>query len=144
MRIYLDNCCFNRPFDDQDQIRIQLETEATVYILEQVTQGRLELAWSYILDFENAANPFRERKRSTDLWKSRSAINIQEAQTVVPIAQIIRERGLKDVDSLHIACAIAAECDLFVSTDDSILKYANRIGEIRVTDPITFAKELDK
>ena len=25
MRIYLDNCCFNRPFDDQSQIKIKLE-----------------------------------------------------------------------------------------------------------------------
>jgi hypothetical protein len=24
--IYLDNCCFNRPFDDQTQIVIYLET----------------------------------------------------------------------------------------------------------------------
>jgi hypothetical protein len=28
MKIYLDNCCFNRPFDDQGQIRIKIETEA--------------------------------------------------------------------------------------------------------------------
>ena len=26
MRIYLDNCCFNRPYDDQSQLRILLET----------------------------------------------------------------------------------------------------------------------
>ena len=28
MKLYLDNCCFNRPFDDQSQLRIRLETEA--------------------------------------------------------------------------------------------------------------------
>ncbi|MFN0197095.1 MAG: PIN domain protein, partial [Planctomycetaceae bacterium] len=32
MRIYLDNCCFNRPFDDQRQIRVRLETEAKLCI----------------------------------------------------------------------------------------------------------------
>lgn len=27
MRVYLDNCCYNRPYDDQSQMRIHLETE---------------------------------------------------------------------------------------------------------------------
>jgi hypothetical protein len=61
MRIYLDNCCLNRPFDDQRQARIRLEAEAKLCIQQQVREGRIELAWSYMLDFENAANPFEER-----------------------------------------------------------------------------------
>ncbi|MFO7884916.1 MAG: hypothetical protein R6U68_08850 [Desulfobacteraceae bacterium] len=32
MKIYLDNCCFNRPFDDQTSLRIRLETEAKLDI----------------------------------------------------------------------------------------------------------------
>ena len=32
MRIYLDNCCYNRPFDEQTQLRIRLETEAKLPI----------------------------------------------------------------------------------------------------------------
>ena len=64
MRIYLDNCCFNRPFDDQRQVRIRLEAEAKLLIQESVFDGNLELAWSYILDYENSANPFQERKRA--------------------------------------------------------------------------------
>ena len=26
MRVYLDNCCYNRPFDDQAQLTVRLET----------------------------------------------------------------------------------------------------------------------
>ncbi len=58
MRIYLDNCIFNRPFDDQRQIRIRLETEAKLYIQNMIANNLLELAWSYILDFENSQNPY--------------------------------------------------------------------------------------
>lgn len=58
MRVYLDNCCFNRPFDDQKQIRIRLETEAKLEIQQKILQNKIELAWSYILDFENEMNPF--------------------------------------------------------------------------------------
>lgn len=32
MRVYLDNCCYNRPFDDQRQVRVRLETEAKLRI----------------------------------------------------------------------------------------------------------------
>jgi len=31
MKIYLDNCSYNRPFDDQSQMKIRLETEAKLY-----------------------------------------------------------------------------------------------------------------
>ena len=37
MKIYLDNCCFNRPFDEQSWIRIMLETEAKLRIQEEVS-----------------------------------------------------------------------------------------------------------
>lgn len=50
MLIYLDNCSFNRPFDDQSQIRIRIETEAKLYIQENIVSGKLQLCWSYILE----------------------------------------------------------------------------------------------
>jgi hypothetical protein len=36
MKIYLDVCCLNRPFDDQTQDRIRLETEAVMLILGRI------------------------------------------------------------------------------------------------------------
>jgi hypothetical protein len=36
MRVYLDNCCFNRPFDDQRHLRIRLEAEAKLSIQEAI------------------------------------------------------------------------------------------------------------
>ena len=32
IKVYLDNCSYNRPFDDQKQLRISLETQAKLYI----------------------------------------------------------------------------------------------------------------
>lgn len=58
MRIYLDNCCFNRPFDDQSQIRIMLEAEAKLKVQDDILEKKFELVWSYILEAENMANPF--------------------------------------------------------------------------------------
>ena len=47
MRIYLDNCCFNRPYDNQAQIRISLEAQAKLYIqnlIRQKSDGKQEKA----------------------------------------------------------------------------------------------------
>jgi hypothetical protein len=62
MRVYLDNCCFNRPFDDQAPVRIRLETEAKMQIQQAIKDGRLLLVWSYILDYENALNLDEDRR----------------------------------------------------------------------------------
>ena len=43
MRIYLDNCIFNRPFDDQSQIRIRLEAEAKLFIQDKIKNNEIEL-----------------------------------------------------------------------------------------------------
>jgi hypothetical protein len=69
MRIYLDNCCFNRPFDDQDTLTVRMETEAKLQIQSMVKSGVLTLGWSYVLDFENAANPFEERRTEICRWR---------------------------------------------------------------------------
>ena len=47
MRIYLDNCCYNRPYDDQSQIRISLEAQAKIYIQTMIEAGKFELVSSY-------------------------------------------------------------------------------------------------
>nr|VFJ96540.1 MAG: hypothetical protein BECKH772C_GA0070978_1000720 [Candidatus Kentron sp. H] len=49
MRIYLDNCCFNRPFHDQSSLTIRLETEAKPEIQEKIESGVFALGWSYPL-----------------------------------------------------------------------------------------------
>lgn len=45
-RIYLDVCALCRPFDDQTQIRIRLETGAVQLILSHVRSGDLALITS--------------------------------------------------------------------------------------------------
>ena len=49
MRVYLDNCCYNRPFDEQAQLSVRLETEAKLEIQRQMRSGELEYVWSDML-----------------------------------------------------------------------------------------------
>jgi len=141
MRIYLDNCCFNRPFDDQKQLRIRLEAEAKIGVQEEIMEGRIELAWSYILDFENAMNPFEQRKVVVSQWRTHAAVHIQETDEIRRKADNLVQQGLKSKDALHVACAIALECEYFLTTDDHLIKKSTDIKEIKVLDPITFVRE---
>jgi hypothetical protein len=141
MKIYLDNCCFNRPFDDQKQLRIKLETEAKLNIQERILQKEIELAWSYILDFENESNLFEQRRLAIRGWKNHATVDTDETQEVVEKAERFYQMGIKSKDSLHLACAISMQCEYLLTTDDELVKKAEGIKEIKVTDPISFIKE---
>ena len=142
MKIYLDNCCFNRPYDDQSHLRIQLEAEAKLKIQEEIRNGSFQLVWSYILDYENSKNPFRERKEQILKWRMYADADIIENRELLGTAGMLQEYGIKKIDSLHVASAIHAGADYFLTTDDGILKKATLIQGIRVTDPIGFIKEV--
>ena len=122
MRIYLDNCVFNRPFDDQSHLRVRLETEAKLYIQAKIKQREMELVWSYILDFENRQNPFQERKRAIAQWKGLATALIPESPDLLETASELLTRGINPKDALHVASAIKGEADYFLSTDDKLLK----------------------
>jgi len=105
-------------------------------------QKQNTLVWSYILDYENSKNPFRERKEQIAKWKMYAIEDIQESTDVLGLAEMLRKHGIKKLDSMHIACAIHVGTDYFLTTDDGVLKKAALIQDIRVTDPIGFIKEI--
>ena len=41
VKIYLDNCCFNRPYDNQAQLRIELETKAKLHVQQQIADNEI-------------------------------------------------------------------------------------------------------
>ncbi|ODS30835.1 MAG: hypothetical protein SCARUB_04045 [Candidatus Scalindua rubra] len=142
MKIYLDNSCFNRPFDDQKQLRIKLETEAKLDIQERIFQKEIDITWSYILDFENEANPFEQRRLAIRCWKNHASVDTDETKEIVEKAEKFHQMGIKSKDSIHLACAISMRCEYFLTTDDELIKKASAIREVKVTDPISFIKEV--
>ncbi len=143
MRIYLDNCCFNRPFDSQRQTRVRIEAEAKLRIQEQIRGGTFELVWSYILDFENAATPFDERRRTIANWRQYAAIDVDESEDVLEWAGAFAKSGLRAKDALHLACAIASECTYFITTDDDILKRRDKVEAVAILEPAAFVREMN-
>lgn len=141
MKIYLDNCCYNRPYDDQTQLKIRLETEAKLSIQHKIKTGELMLVWSYILDFENEANPFEERKREIRKWRKIAVEEIVETQDIIEKGRELQDKGLRPKDCLHVSCAINAKCEYFFTTDQGILNKNTDIKKIRIINPVEFIVE---
>ncbi|OGT11194.1 MAG: PIN domain protein [Gallionellales bacterium RIFCSPHIGHO2_02_FULL_57_16] len=135
MRIYLDLCCFNRPYDDQAQTRIRLETEAKLVLQQKVCDGACELLWSAILDYENSRNPFDERLLAIQQWRQMAVSCVMADVGVVAEARSIMAFGVAEFDALHAASAVAGGANVFVTTDDKLLKNLRRFGGLFAAPP---------
>ena len=140
MKIYLDNCCFNRPFDDQTQVKINLEAQAKIKIQKEIKDGIHALVWSYILDYEISKCPYIDRREAIAPWRFlASEIVKEETADIIKAAEELESQGVKAFDALHIACAKASGCDFFITTDKRLLKVA--LPGLIITNPIQFIVE---
>jgi hypothetical protein len=67
MLIYLDMCGLKRPFDDQSQPRIRLESEAVLGLLS-CEPHLARFVRSPALLLENSRNPIAERAARVQAW----------------------------------------------------------------------------
>jgi predicted nucleic acid-binding protein len=115
-----------------------LETEAKLNIQQKVKSTDISLAWSYILDFENSANPLEERKIEIQKWKGLSNSFTNETPKILSEMNRLTTIGLKPIDALHVASAIELNCDQFITVDKGILKKSHQISKITVINPVNF------
>jgi len=144
MRIYLDNCSYNRPYDDQSQLRISLETQAKLQIQRMIKNKELDLVSSYVLAYENSRNPNESKKNSIGKFVKENRveyIDVDRANEVKTIADEIIATGVKTADAYHTACAILSRCDYMITTDDRLLRYKS--DKIKVVDPTEFIREME-
>jgi len=142
MRIYLDNCCYNRPFDNQEQLKIKIETEAKLYIQQEILNGSFDLVWSHILEYENTMNPFEMRKTTISAWRSVASICVEENEEILVFAESLLPMGIRPKDALHIASARYARSDYFITTDKKLINKS--IDGIKIISPIDFINELEE
>jgi predicted nucleic acid-binding protein len=139
-RIYLDNCCFNRPYDDQTPIKIWLETQAKLHIQGLVYDNKIEIVWSFMLKFENSRSIFDSQKKAIARWEDLSSCFIEKSEEIMAIAKEIVATNVKEADAVHVACAIAGNCDYFITVDKRLLKYKDK--RILIYNPIEFINNI--
>ena len=141
MKIYLDTCCFNRPFDDQTQVRIRIESEAVLLILDRTERGELELVGSDALIYEIRRIPDPIRRRRVEMMYGEVKQNISIEDVIAKRADVIQRTGIWGLDAVHVACAEHAGADAMLTTDDRLIKICTgmtkQIG-VPVLNPLQF------
>ena len=124
MKIYLDLCVYNRPFDDQRQPRIAVETMEVLLLLEKAIVKEITLINSFALEYENKKSPLIDRRSKIgDVLKIASEY-VRSSERLGNRAEEIERMGFMAMDALHIACAEAAKSDFFITCDDLLLRRA--------------------
>lgn len=143
MRIYLDMCCYNRQFDEKNSEKIILEADAIMHVRNEIRNKNLELATSFILHYENDKKINQDMKIAIEKFfktNSKIYIGVDFSEKLSKLVKKIMQTGIKMNDAYHIASAILAECDYFLTVDYRLLKYHN--DKIKIVNPIDFVEIL--
>ena len=120
LKIYLDNCCYNRPFDDLSQTKINNEAVAKMFIQSLIKYNNRD----HILNFVNEYSEF--------------FVGQNREREILPLTHKIMESGIKLKDAVHLACSIFTKCDYFITTDKRVLNY--KTNKINLANPINFVE----
>ncbi len=144
MRIYLDMCSLQRPFDDKSQLRVLVEAEAVLGILALCESGQAELVASDALIFETDANPDPVRRDFAAQAIAKAAQFVVANEQVKAKALSYTAAGVKPLDALHLASAIEAQVDFFCTCDDRLLKKGRVlvVPPTKVVSPLELISEL--
>jgi predicted nucleic acid-binding protein len=146
-RIYMDVCCLNRPFDDWTQPRIRLEAEAVLEIVAACQANTWQLVSSTALESEIAKTPDLLRRQRVI-----ASLKIAQTRIIVTVAMLERAKelvalGFKSFDALHLSCAESANVDIFLTTDDRLLRKAsaNQTSlKVTVANPVQWFMEISQ
>lgn len=122
MKVYLDLCTYNRPFDDQRQQRIVIEALEFILLLSKTINGEISVINSFVLEDENSNNPYLDRRDIIGDILKVSSIYVDCDENLGKRAKEIEKLGIMGMDALHIACAEKAGADFFVTCDDILVK----------------------
>jgi predicted nucleic acid-binding protein len=144
-RIYMDVCCFNRPFDSWQQERVRFEGEAVLSILKQVRGKEWQLISSEAIEaeLERLSNP----EKLASIWQllNLATTTVMLDQQIDLRSQVLENLGFGLYDSFHIACAEASQVDILLTTDDRLLKRAKRYNDIiqvQLNNPVNWLMDI--
>ena len=141
-KVYLDTSVYNRPYDDQTQPKIYLETQAINLILRMVEAKLVELVSSSVLEYENSQNPFAAKQRVMNRYLQMATIKQQVNDIIKQRAKQLEQQGVKAIDALHVACAEAVNSDYFITCDKRLINRCQELA-IKVLNPVDFILEME-
>ena len=146
-RIYLDACCLNRPFDDQEQDRIRLESEAIRFILKHIKLGDFKWIGSDVLDYEINQAPDIDKRSEMLLFMQVISETIESVYDDAKRIEELEKLGFGSMDAVHLMSAEKAGVDVLLTTDDKFRKkgltHSDKI-KVRIENPVLWLQEVIK
>ena len=144
-KIYLDVCCLNRPFDDQTQPRIYLETQSVMTIINQCQSGNWKMINSSALIAELNQTPDIERLQNVKKLLAIAKIKVITGLWIQERAAELQIMGFSSYDATHIASAERSQADIFLTTDDRLIKKAIKNSQsitVNINNPMQWLAQV--
>ena len=144
MKIYLDNCCYNRLFDDRRNIKNYLEREAVLIVMQKAFEKEFEIVGSDILEIEMLKINSEEKKNDVvGVYHALVSETVKISDEIVQrAAQVRKISKIKAFDSLHLAAAEVGT-NILLTTDIKFLRSCQKVdAKIAVKNPVEFVMEV--
>jgi len=141
-KIYLDMNIYNRPFDDQVQVRIRLETIAIFSVLQRIKEGEFSLLWSFMIDYENSLNPYNDVRQEIEMASALANETVVPDDFIIAKAREFETIGIRPRDAIHLAGALKGEAEYFLTCDNKLIKKSSELGiNLKIMNPLKFIED---
>ena len=143
LKLYLDSCCFNRPFDDLSNDKVRLECEAILTIINKCESGIWDIFASDVLDDEiDRMTNLIKKQKVLELYSSTS-IYVEINDEIISKAKEFHKINIKPFDALHLASAEYGGADILLTTDKKFLNRAVKLNaKTKVFNPAIWLTEV--
>ena len=144
MKIYLDTCCYRRPFDDQSESKIRRESKAIGNIIAMCRKNSYTIVGSEALLFE--IKRIRNAKKRAKVLNFYN-ITAKEGDTDAPAGEervkaLAVQCGVQGLDVDHLALAEALNADFLITTDEDFVEACLNMGlNVKVVNPRDFLRK---
>lgn len=144
VKVYLDNCCYNRILDDRSYSHIYYERNSIMLILELAEQEIIQLIGSEMLIKEMSDTPNLYKRSVLQMIYHLCSEEVKITPSILDRAEEIRHTSnIKYKDSIHLACAENAKADALLTTDRKFLNQCRQIKTFtKVTEPNQWLSEV--
>jgi len=140
LKVYLDTSTYNRPFDDQTQPKIFLESQAVGIIFQMVETRMVDLVSSSVLEYENSRNPYLIKQEAMNRYLQLAGSRQIVDESIRQRSEQLEHNGLKAIDALHVACAEAISSDYLITCNKRLINRCSSLT-LKVVNPVNFVLE---
>ena len=145
MKLYFDICCYSRFYDDQGQLKIYMESEAILNIINVAKQNNDEIYGSPALDLEiDQIEDIEKRDKIKYFYEQTITQKIDYTENVFNrVKELAEKTKIRTLDRFHLSFAEINSIDILLTTDARLEKACSKMGlNIKVINPIKYLMEV--